>query len=400
METRTFEVLLANRLGVEARLVELAKKCARKKLTPPTWSWGRVFLDTEVNRPHGTNKVVLTLSAEVPKYAGWKFVAALDHLEGGNFVRSVAGEPVPAEYRAAGPKCDHCKSDRRRNATYVLRHEDGRVVQVGSTCLADFLGTDEAGRLAAAATVLASVEGFCEGGGEGGGGPSEFGLGEFLEVTAFSVREHGWTSRTAARERLVEGSATADFVWNYLTAPGAKKSDYKVTVSPEDKALALEAETWAESLSDEEVNSATGDYLHNVRLVAQTGAVSFRTAGIAASIVTAYQRHLGTLKLREKRATEAAESKYVGTVGKRETWTATLDFVTGYETAYGYTTVLKFKTSDGGCLVWKASNTELARSDVGNVYTVTGTVKKHEEYKGSKQTLVSRCKVAALAEAS
>ena len=54
---------------------------------------------------------------------------------------------------------------------------------------------------------------------------------------------------------------------------------------------------------------------------------------------------------------------------------------------------MKFLTEDGACLVWKASNTELARGDVGKKYDIKGTVKKHDEYKGAKQTLLSRCAV-------
>lgn len=91
----------------------------------------------------------------------------------------------------------------------------------------------------------------------------------------------------------------------------------------------------------------------------------------------------------------AALDAYVGTVGKRETFAVVLDFVTGYETAYGYTTVLKFRTDEGATLVWKASNTGLARGDVGKRYALKGTVKAHAEYKGTKQTMVSRCAVTA-----
>jgi len=98
-----------------------------------------------------------------------------------------------------------------------------------------------------------------------------------------------------------------------------------------------------------------------------------------------------------ERAAKTAEptvNVHVGTPGKRETFSVTLDFVTGYETPYGYTTVLKFKTPTGATLVWKASNPPVGRKDVGRTFALTGTVKEHGEYKGAKQTIVSRCKVA------
>jgi uncharacterized membrane protein (UPF0127 family) len=83
----------------------------------------------------------------------------------------------------------------------------------------------------------------------------------------------------------------------------------------------------------------------------------------------------------------------VGTIGKRETFDVILDFVTGYETQYGYTTVLKFRTVEGATIVWKASNTDVDRSDVGKSYKLTGTVKSHDDYKGQKQTMVTRSKL-------
>ena len=85
---------------------------------------------------------------------------------------------------------------------------------------------------------------------------------------------------------------------------------------------------------------------------------------------------------------------HTGTVGKREVFKCALEFVTGYETDYGYTTVLKFREeSTGALLVWKSTNTGCTREDVGKKYAVKGTVKAHGEYNGAKQTMISRCVV-------
>lgn len=94
-----------------------------------------------------------------------------------------------------------------------------------------------------------------------------------------------------------------------------------------------------------------------------------------------------------EQATRNATLTHVGTVGKRETWKGVrLSFVTTYETAYGVTTVCKFEGA-GFTLVWKASSTMIRREDMGKVYDVRGTVKEHGDYKGEKQTVLSRCDV-------
>jgi len=36
--------------------------------------------------------------------------------------------------------CEHCRTRRARRTTYLLRNVDGRLAQVGSSCLAEFLG--------------------------------------------------------------------------------------------------------------------------------------------------------------------------------------------------------------------------------------------------------------------
>ncbi len=405
-----FQVLLFNRARVEAGLTALSKRAARKGLTPHTWTWGKAYTkrehvshDSPCQSP-GTcggcqmvSRIPLTLEGQSPKFDGWTFTAALQHLDGENIVRTVPGKEIPPAFRTRGPVCDHCKHNRRRNDTYVLAHEDGRTVQVGSTCIADFLGSSAALQLAAEATFLAACRGIAEEGEEGfgyGNASSDFTAEEYLPFVAWSVRVEGWTSRTVARER--EGArATADRAFILMTdRKEREKADCVIT--SEDSTLATEAITWAESLTDAEVDSEKGDYLHNLRAVARTGMVTFRTAGIAASAVTAYQRHLGKARARAERAARPTLDAWLGTVGKRETWTVTLDFVTGYETDYGYTTVLKFRTAEGGTLTWKASNTELSRSDVGKTYSVKGTVKKHDTYKNEKQTMISRCIVTEI----
>jgi hypothetical protein len=89
------------------------------------------------------------------------------------------------------------------------------------------------------------------------------------------------------------------------------------------------------------------------------------------------------------------ESQYIGTVKNRETFVATLTYVTGYDTSYGPVTVLKFTTADGNVLVWHAkTKVTLGRSDEGKTYSVLGTVKRHEVYNGVNQTRIERCKIS------
>lgn len=107
------------------------------------------------------------------------------------------------------------------------------------------------------------------------------------------------------------------------------------------------------------------------------------------------------LALVEKLLNEAARppraplTLHAGTVGVRETFEVTLDFAHGYEGAFGWQTILKFKTSTGAALVWRTGSSDLGKGDVGRSFSLTGTVKSHGEYKGDAQTIVTRCKLVA-----
>lgn len=437
---RIFAILLSNRGNVQAALEKLNKRAERKGLPLLSFSWGkayteavRMFYDSADDAPAGArliggreysvdiSRIPLTLDNAIPKYEGWSFVAALQHLDGENIVRAMPGKTVPPSFRNRGSACDHCKVDRRRIDTYVLSHEDGRHVQVGSTCIADFLGSDDAGKIASQATLLADAASLAEGGeSEGGGSASnDRTLGEFLGWVAFIVREDGWVSRTAARDG--KGAASADKAFTLMIDGKARKDREKATgvkcePSEADLARASEGEVWAESLPDETVNAQPGDYLHNIRAIARSGLVTFRTGGLGGSILVAYDRAMGRARerARAQRVERPTLDAYVGNVGDKVTFGAkpkkgqvtlstdpvTLDFVTGYQSAYGYTTIVKFRTNDGAIVVWYATNTEIGRGDVGKTYTLTGTIKKHDTYKGAKQTVMTRCCVTEVAAES
>ena len=381
-----YKIILSKREVVEQAFQALAKRASRKGLPMPRWYWGKAYAVTETqdNKVVQVERIPLHLEETLAKFDGWGFAATLQHVDGGTIVRCVPGMTVPSEYRECGPKCDHCGYNRNRRDTFVVKHEDGRYTQVGSSCIDDFLGGEEASKVAMQAELLASLAALAEGGEDyagGGGRCMAVVLGTFLSVTAAVIRTFGWVSRSVDRT----GSATADRAMRIVFG------NEMIEILDEDRATAEIAEAWAESITDECLQKQTSDYLHNVRTIARGGSVDLRTAGIAASIIAAYQRNM----MNERRVLKAMASVHVGTIGKRETFAVTLDNITGYETAYGYTTVVRFTTDAGAIIVWKAStDPDLKPEQVGKRFSLTGTVKQHSEYKGTAQTVVQRCKIA------
>ena len=96
-------------------------------------------------------------------------------------------------------------------------------------------------------------------------------------------------------------------------------------------------------------------------------------------------------------ARQKAISKHVGQIGERITVNATYDHSAWFDFKLGWSTetmyIHTFKDHDGNALIWKTSSTSLPNLEEGALVQLTGTVKDHNEYKGEKQTVLTRCKV-------
>ena len=101
----------------------------------------------------------------------------------------------------------------------------------------------------------------------------------------------------------------------------------------------------------------------------------------------AAQRILG--QQAERMAADAA-SDHVGTIRTRIEFEAHVIGVYGSEGFYGHTDIVKFRDADGNLFVWFASGyTGLERE---NRISIKGTIKEHDEFRGVKQTVLTRCK--------
>ena len=158
-------------------------------------------------------------------------------------------------------------------------------------------------------------------------------------------------------------------------------------LSEEDQRLVQNTLSWCEEQKGE------NEYLFSLGVIARSGLTNARAKGFAASMIPTFQRERARELHKAQLESLPQHNTYLGSIGKKEEFTGILERVGGYSTAYGYTTVLTFRTEEGACLVWKASNTEVGREHIGKRFSVRGTIKAHEEYQGTKQTVMTRCKV-------
>ncbi len=108
-----------------------------------------------------------------------------------------------------------------------------------------------------------------------------------------------------------------------------------------------------------------------------------------------YKRSVEQEILREKKVKLFENSVHVGEVGKRMEFTVTVVAEHMIEGNYGVTHIYKMVDDRGNCLTWFSSTGGL---DVGETTTLKGTIKAHDEFRGTKQTVITRCKVLKKAE--
>lgn len=322
--------------------------------------------------------------------AGWEFVATLEHTEEGNITHNISGKDLPAKYRDCSAWCDHCKTNRYRKETFVVV-KDAEYQQVGRNCLADFLGVDgtHAAAMAEIYYTAGELGSASENEGWGGGHGESYDFVEaYLTHVAEVISIKGWVSRGQAREKDLP--ATADIAYSHMHPPAFQRAKDRLYDQPSDKSkeTAKAAVAWCEALPDSEVEAS--EYLHNIRVIARRGVIGPKQYGFAASIVSGYQRALVDAANREMRARRAGASIHVGTIGKRQEFTVMVERVQNLESNFGTTYLHHMSDTDGNCLKWFSSNKVL---DTGMIMQIKGTVKKHDEYNGMKQTILSRVAV-------
>jgi hypothetical protein len=413
-EIKEFKVP-AHKLGkLEQQIATLNRRATKLGVTPVELVRVRdEFFEVEdESRPGAVRRVpavVLTIQGENPKLpGGWKFAATIQHTTEGNIIRSAgANSPEsPARFRTAPPLCEHCQKVRNRIDTFLLINEAGDFRQVGRNCIADFLGGQSPEHYAFLATFFASIQDAltdaCDEGDVreylgSGGGKLLFKLQHFLTQVAAIVRhEGGFWSKSAVDKLANPKDPTSAVAVNVMFPPKGLTDKQRTALEalrPEDRdeKFAEVALTWAREFFGAVPVEARNDFQHNMAVVSAQEYISFREIGLAAYLVEAYRRELGA----QEECKRAAVSNHVGEVGQR---LKDLELIVvgchPFDSDFGGGCFIKFMDGAGNRLTWKASNH--SGEDIGAVFKVTGTVKSHDEWKGIKETRLTRCKTLVL----
>jgi hypothetical protein len=138
-----------------------------------------------------------------------------------------------------------------------------------------------------------------------------------------------------------------------------------------------------------EGTSESSDFFSNLKALIKLEAVGVKYFGYLAGAVSAYYKSL-TKKV--ERETEKLLNEYrAEPTGTRIKSEVKVKFASTCEGYYGTSYIYSFLDSEGRTL--STFSTRTLQLQTGDEVLLTGTIKKFQEYKGTKQTVLTRVKV-------
>jgi hypothetical protein len=354
------------------------------------------FTGQKLVNPIVIEMVSAHLNYVIPQIKGYELIAKLD-IFSGDGKRVVLVSPVPEKtvpekwLNATSIKCDHCNKNRYRTHSVLLRNVDSdEYKEVGSTCVKDFFGLDPKGFMFMASIKFDDIVGGisdekCAGDGRVWG----YDLESVLSITSAVIEKFGWTSRSTANNNNCQ--STSDHVWDNLSPYIGMPQEKFVSVNNNDREKAGRVIEYFKT-----VDPKGNEYLSNLVKIVELGYVPSKYMGYACSMIVAYEKAMSIEHKKVEKDTRI--SNYVGEVGKRlKNVKVEVIFERNVESNYGTSTLYAFKDTDGNVIktFYSGYNVNLNK---GDIVLLTGTVKKHVEYEGEKQTMVNRILVKEVEE--
>ncbi len=319
---------------------------------------------------------------ELPRVAGWAFVAKLEHLEAGNVVSRGPAETadLAVSWRTTKGRCEHCKTARHRKETFLLRSPEDRLMQIGRNCLADFLGVDPS-RFVAQAELVREIGGELDDERWGGyGGYWEVAPVAYIACAVSAIEKYGF--RKSAEEGATKNHC--DFLSG--KKPKDPRSAERWTEDQPTDTHVARAEAICTWLKDVDL-SGSSDYLWNLRLALGEPGVG-KHGGLLASAPAAYDRAMG-VQAKARLSRQEAAPGYA--VAVKEVFQGRVTLIRSVDIAndYGRKTICVFRSEAGHEIVWFCTGSAPSMDHAPH-YQIKGRCKKHETRQGVTQTVLSR----------
>lgn len=293
------------------------------------------------------------------------------HVNMANGTNIVTGD-VPKTFWDNPNVCDHCGHKRNRNKIYIFKREDDKYFRLGSTCT-KYFQLKEGIELFLDNKVIDTLLDMDEISEKYYTPKKYVKLEDFLSMTIFFINLFGYKS-----SKEYEHRSTGNDVIEFFEEPRDHEDVLEKIVENIEEARKI----IAFFKNKEEDYFSENNYRHNIGEIVNYGYVLRDTANFAAAIVIAYR----------KENMPSWNDSYIGNIGDNVTIKVKFERSHIFEGRYGISNVLVFRSNENHQIVW-FTNSKTASSFDSGWFNLKGKVKNHSEFKGVKQTALTRCKV-------
>lgn len=401
-----YAIFEGNMPTLEKKIKRIQNKCGRLGCSFHYAEVGEEFRTFQTTNEVGeavdeVRRFVVVEADGLARLNGWRFVASLEHTSEGNLVHGADGVPdIPSRYYHASPYCEHCKTSRDRKCSYIVQNEEtGEFKQVGASCLRDFTFGMSAEAVTAWLSLFDALRKAEEAPDFVGRGTGEryYLVGEMLTYFIEAVSRFGYARTTEPNSTSYVGFTLwgrdhgklrdLDRKANKEILEEAERRGFKADTE-ENRKKAQECIAWGKALEGE------SNYAQNIRTICSVEYTKEHNLGLLASVLPSMNKDLerqAERRERERKTQEEAKtSDHVGSVGDRITVkVAEHAVLASWDTDWGCTSLHKFVDEQGNVYTWKTGS--IVPDDV---QSIKGTVKSHNDFRGVKQTELTRCKIA------
>lgn len=373
---------------LEKKLTTIGNKCKKYGCTFTYEVIGEQF----VKDSEGViNRYVEIETAGLAKVNDWVFVATVDFHDNGNVIRKCGNieVEVPERYYTSEPVCEHCNTKRRRKDAYIVMNtKTGEFKQVGRSCLKDFTCGLSAELVA---QYISAFNSMIEGESVATGWHTDryYDTKEYLQYVVECINHFGFYGTQAKRSTKVRAYEYLMAKSNRVYGSRLKQllDEMEEVEFKQDTAEAVKVvENALEWIADQKEENS---YIHNVKVLASQEYITYKDFGFVASLIPTYTK---AMKIEEKKKEQQevdSKSCYVGNVGDRITVEVqTIECIASWDTQYGATFIYKMVDEQSNVYTWKTG-----KGIPNQEATIVGTIKEHKEFRGVKQTELTRCKI-------
>lgn len=378
---------------VEKKLNRVAKKCIKHGNDFTFEIKGEEFRKKK-NEFGITNnyKFILVEVDGTARIDNWECIAVLEIHDVGNIIRRINTEiDIPQRFKHTDNICEHCNTKRQRNNLYIIHNvETDEWKQVGGSCLKLYTGGLSMEYVAAFMDGITELEEFD---GIVGHGKAYYHVDEIISYAVEVIEKTGYFN---AQAMLPTKYIVLELMHNTLEKAieiineEFKNARLDVRVSHHDFHKNNTENTVEKIISYYKNLEDDSEFVHNVKVMLNEEYVLPKNFGFLCYLPVGYAKHIE----KEIEKAKKVETEHFGEIGKRykDKVIESVTLVTSWETQWGYTGIYKIIIEGGYVLTWKTNNS-LYLNKGEEFDKISFTVKEHKEYKGEKQTEVTRCKV-------